>query len=55
MLLFFILYEFQKKENSNWFRLIQNLPKELDYVVFWPDEDLLKLNDWKFLAMVRKA
>ena len=52
MLMFFLLYEMQKGTQSEWFHLLNNLPKDLDYVVFWPDSDLEKLEDAKLLKMV---
>jgi hypothetical protein len=54
ILLFFILYEFQKSRNSQWFNLIRNLPKELDYVIFWDDRELDLLEDKKLVNEAKK-
>ena len=45
ILLAFLLYEFQKGSSSEWHHLLNNLPREIDYVVFWSQEELSKLED----------
>ncbi len=40
LLLFFILYEFQKGKDSIWFNYINTLPKELDFLALWKEEEL---------------
>ena len=45
MLLTYILFEYQKKRESIWYHLIENLPKEIDYLIFWSDEELKLLDD----------
>lgn len=41
----FLLYENQKKQKSPWYLMIQNLSKEIDYLIFWSEEDLKLLED----------
>ena len=35
IILTFLLYEYQKGKNSKWYNLIRNLPKDIDYAIFW--------------------
>ena len=55
MLLFFILYEMQKMRNSQWYLMIKNLPKDLDYVVFWSDKEILDLEDKSLIKLAKKS
>jgi len=45
MLLVYILAEYAKGEQSEYFHLIENLPRDIDYIVFWEDEELDMLED----------
>jgi len=45
MLLVFLLKEYSKGEDSEFYHLIANLPRDIDYVVFWSDEELNLLED----------
>jgi len=45
MLLVFLLYEHQKGEASSWYYLLSNLSRDIDYVVFWDEEELNLLED----------
>jgi hypothetical protein len=36
----FILHEIQKKENSRYFQMIKNWPKDTDILMNWDEEDL---------------
>lgn len=45
ILLTYLLFEYQKGKKSKWYHLIRNLPKEIDYVVFWEDEELKLIED----------
>ena len=31
--------------NSSWYLMIKNLPKDLDYVVFWTEKEIDNLED----------
>jgi hypothetical protein len=35
ILLTYLLYEYQKGKESRWYHLIRNLPREIDYAIFW--------------------
>lgn len=52
MLLTYIVYEHGRGKDSKWYYLIENLPKEIDYAIFWNDEELKMLED---AALVRQA
>lgn len=54
ILLAFILYEFGRKRDSEWYHLITNLPREIDYVVFWGEEEIKKLEDKVLEKMIVK-
>ena len=45
VLLVFLLYEHQKGQKSQWYHLINNLPKDIDYLVFWDQEEIKMLED----------
>lgn len=40
ILLFYILYEFQKGEKSKWYYFIASLPRDQGFLALWNDEDL---------------
>lgn len=45
ILLTFLLYEYQKGKDSRWFNMIRNLPRDIDYAVFWDKEEVEFLED----------
>lgn len=45
ILLTFLLYENTKMEKSEWFHLIKNLPRDIDYLAFWPEKEMDLLED----------
>mmetsp|Transcript_4225 Transcript_4225/g.3548 ORF Transcript_4225/g.3548 Transcript_4225/m.3548 type:complete len:113 (+) Transcript_4225:307-645(+) len=45
MLLVYLLIEHKKGEKSLYYHLLENLPRDLDYVVFWDDEKIKSLDD----------
>ena len=45
MLLVYILSEYSKGEASEYYHLISNLPRDIDYIVFWDNEELKMLED----------
>lgn len=45
MLLTFLLYEYQKKNLSHWHFFIKSLPRDIDYLAFWKEEELDLLED----------
>ncbi|CAK62992.1 unnamed protein product (macronuclear) [Paramecium tetraurelia] len=49
----FLLYEYQKGPESKWHLLISNLPRDIDYAVFWRPEDQAFLED-KYLVKLAK-
>ena len=48
ILLTYLLYEYQKGKKSRWFNLIRNLPREIDYAVFWNELEISRLEDRYF-------
>ena len=44
-MLTYLLFEYQKGAESKWYHLIRNLPKEIDYVVFWEEKELEIIED----------
>ncbi len=54
MLLVFLLYEHQKGTDSEWFYLLSNLPKDIDYAVFWNDEELNLLEDKTIFCLAKR-
>lgn len=34
-----------KNRKSEWYHLIRNLPKDIDYLIFWDEEELKLLGD----------
>ena len=54
MLLVYLLSEYKKGKHSEWYYLLQNLPKDLDYVIFWSDEELNKLEDDTIVQIAKK-
>lgn len=45
ILLAYLLYEFGQGEKSEWKHLIANLPREIDYIAFWKEEEFGMLED----------
>lgn len=45
LLLFFILFELQKGEKSDWYFFISNLPKNQGFLALWSEEELDYLED----------
>ncbi len=45
MLLLYLLKEYSKGEESEFYHLIANLPRDIDYLIFWPDNELDQLED----------
>ena len=43
----FLLYEAMRSEKSEWFHLISNLPRDIDILCFWNNNELDLLNDPK--------
>lgn len=41
----FLLYEYQRGKKSRWYNLIRNLPKDIDYTIFWNKEEIDFLED----------
>lgn len=39
------MYEHGKGEKSEWYHLINNLPREIDYLAFWRKEEFQMLED----------
>ena len=54
MLLVYLLYEYSKGEKSSWYHLLNNLPRDIDYVVFWEEEDLTDLEDTTIQRLARR-
>ena len=54
MLLVYLLYEYSKGEKSNWYHLLNNLPRDIDYVVFWEEEELKDLEDTTIQRLARR-
>lgn len=40
-----MLYEHQKGKKSEWYYLIRNLPKDIDYAIFWSRDELGSMED----------
>ena len=51
----YIIYEYSKRENSKWFHLINNLPKDNNHIIFWDDEKLQLLDDEKLEKSAKKG
>ncbi len=46
------MYEYQKGPKSQWYHLIRNLPKDIDYAVFWEKKELELMEDsWMELGI----
>ena len=54
MLLVFLLHEHQKGEASSWYFLLSNLPRDIDYVVFWDEEELNLLEDKSITRLAKR-
>ena len=54
MLLVFLIHEYKRGRDSEWYHLLQNLPKDLDYVIFWSDEELKNLEDETIFKISKK-
>ncbi|CAD8083112.1 unnamed protein product [Paramecium sonneborni] len=54
LLLAFILYEYQRGPQSQWHLLISNLPRDIDYLVFWSHEEQDLLDDQQLVKLARK-
>ncbi|CAD8098588.1 unnamed protein product [Paramecium primaurelia] len=54
ILLTYILYQSQLGKQSQWYHLISNLPRDIDYLIFWSDEELKLLNDEKLVLKAKK-
>lgn len=48
----FLLYEHQKGASSDWFLLLQNLPRDIDYMIFWSKSEMTQTEDQ---GLVREA
>ncbi|CAD8180560.1 unnamed protein product [Paramecium pentaurelia] len=53
-LMAFILYEYQRGPESEWHLLISNLPRDIDYLVFWSQEEQDLLDDEQLVKLARK-
>ncbi|CAD8171220.1 unnamed protein product [Paramecium pentaurelia] len=53
-LMAFILYEYQRGPESEWHLLISNLPRDIDYLVFWSHEEQDLLDDEPLVKLARK-
>ncbi|CAD8106814.1 unnamed protein product [Paramecium sonneborni] len=51
----FLLYEYQKGKESQWYLLISNLPREIDNLVFWKSEDQALLKDKNLIRAAHKV
>lgn len=52
ILLAFLLYEYQKGKKSEWYYVINNLPKDIDYAIFWQKQELEWMEDkWMELGI----
>ena len=45
MLLTYLIYEYSRGKESEWYYLLDNLPREIDYVIFWDESELTLLED----------
>ncbi|CAD8076387.1 unnamed protein product [Paramecium primaurelia] len=54
ILLTYILYQSQLGKQSQWYHLISNLPRDIDYLIFWSDEELKLLNDEKLVQKSKR-
>ncbi len=45
ILLFFILFEYQKGKDSEWYHYISTLPKDQGFLALWDEEDIEHLED----------
>ncbi len=55
ILLAFLLYEYQKGPKSEWYHLIRNLPKDIDYAIFWDKKELQYMEDsWMELGITQQ-
>lgn len=55
MLLTYILCEYGRGQESEWYYLIKMLPREIDYVIFWSDEELELLEDRSLVRLAKKT
>ncbi|CAK91275.1 unnamed protein product (macronuclear) [Paramecium tetraurelia] len=54
ILLTYLLYQSQLGRQSQWYHLIANLPRDIDYLIFWSDEELKLLNDEKLVLKAKR-
>ena len=52
VLIIFILYEFQKGKNSQYYHLISSLPKDQDIVSLWPESEIQAFEDYRLTRKV---
>ena len=54
MLLVYLIHEYSKGQQSEWYHLIANLPQDIDYVVFWTEEELSMLEDKSLYRLAKQ-
>jgi len=54
MLIIYMLYEHAKGKSSKWYQMIANLPHEIDYLCFWPEEEINALEDEDFIKEIQQ-
>ncbi|CAD8105416.1 unnamed protein product [Paramecium sonneborni] len=54
ILLTYILYQSQLGKQSQWYHLISNLPRDIDYLIFWSEEELKLLKDDKLVQKAKR-
>lgn len=53
MLMMFLIYEHSRGKDSPWYHLLENLSRDIDYVIFWPEEELELLEDESLVRLAR--
>ncbi|CAD8110312.1 unnamed protein product [Paramecium sonneborni] len=53
ILLTYILYQSQLGRQSQWYHLISNLPRDIDYLIFWSEEEFKLLKDDKLVLKAK--
>lgn len=54
MLLVYLVRESGRGEQSEWYHLISNLPREIDYLIFWTQEELDSLEDVSAVRLAKQ-
>ena len=54
MLLVYLIHEHSKGQQSDWYHLIANLPEDIDYVVFWTEDELNMLEDKSLYRLAKQ-